>query len=147
MPCVYQITNPHGFTYIGSTMLTASERVNQHRAGFEMYHRTGAGDYSGAYDVLCFWPLVTIQVVEQYPDGSITREALQERERLRYDSEKYNSAVIVTNRTRPGRRRALSDARKKYLSEPQICKHCSACVSRRHMARHYKTRKCLYHIA
>ena len=146
MPCVYQITNPYGFTYIGSTMLTASERFCQHRAGFQTYHRTGAGDYSGAYDVLSSWPLVTVQVVESYAEGDITREELQERERMRYDSEKYNQGVIVTNRHRPGLRRALSDARKKYMCEPQICQNCGACVSRRHMARHYKTRKCMYHV-
>lgn len=142
MPCVYQLTNSQGKSYVGSTMYPVMHRVNQHVHCFRHHQRTGAGYNSGAYEVLSEWPHIAVEIVEEHTHGSITREELHQRERMRYEHEKDNPDVQLTNRLPPGRNIPLSDERKARMSEKIECTRCGACVSRRHIARHHRTFKC-----
>lgn len=140
MPCVYEVFDHDGRVYIGSTMSTVTERMSKHRADYKSFCR-GHGYNSGVYPLLKDNDFI-VQVIEHYEAGSITRESLEKREQMRYDKVYHDPERDILNRVRPASGCPLSDDMRQYLREKIQCVCCGANVSRRHFARHRRTKRC-----
>ena len=121
-------------------MTTVTERLKCHKKDYRSFCR-GHGYSSGLYSLLKDNDFV-VQVVEHYEPNEISRQSLEKREQMRYDKVQYDPERQILNKVRPGSRCPMSDEMLEYLRQKVKCGCCGAYVSRRHMARHRRTKKC-----
>ena len=141
---IYKITSPNcDLVYVGKTIQTLNERFSGHHSGANRYAK-GLSRYCSSFKVLEYGDAV-IELIEETDDHRQERywiEELNSCNQVKLNLVDISDPVSVAKYNREYRaanREAISERR----SEKVACAHCGKMVSRRNIAKHKKSQRCI----